>query len=348
VISFGAHWAVLKATNIVLAERPVGPVSAKTFAIKSVPLPQTLASDDVLVRVDWISMDPAMRGWLNDSRSYIKPVQIGEKMRASAMGTVVKGGTSFKPGDIVRGTLGWCNYTVIKEKDVKKVVVPPGAHELDFLATLGMPGLTAYFGLFDVGQLKAGETLVVSGAAGAVGSVVCQLGKIRGARVIALAGSDDKVAWLENELGVDKALNYKSPSFVNDFKETVGYLDVYFDNVGGSTLDLCLGRLKKGARVALCGAISAYNERRPTGLQGYLNLIGQRAKIEGFIVFDYVDRCPDAIKEMSKWIGEGKLKRKFHIVEGLEKCPEYLDILFSGGNTGKLVVKVSREAKVKL
>jgi len=213
---------------------------------------------------------------------------------------------------------------------------------------LGMPGLTAYFGLFDVGKIKAGETLVVSGAAGAVGSVACQLGKIKGARVIALAGSDDKVAWLENELGVDKALNYKSPTFVADFKRHVGYLDVYFDNVGGSTLDLCLGRLKKGARVALCGAISAYNQVKPTGLQAYLNLISQRAKIEGFIVFDYVDQYESAIKEMAQWIGEGKLKRKFHIVEGLEKTPQHLNLLFTGGNTGKLVVKVSKDVNAKL
>ncbi|KIJ51079.1 hypothetical protein M422DRAFT_158803, partial [Sphaerobolus stellatus SS14] len=248
-----------RATQVVLAKRPKGAISTDTFSVKLVDLPAPSAPEEVLVRVDWISLDPAMRGWLNDSRSYIKPVQIGEKMRASALGTVIKGGKNLKPGDIVRGTLGWCDYAIANEKELEKIVVPKGANELDFLATLGTPGLTAYFGLFDVGDVKAGETLVVSGAAGAVGTVVCQLGKIKGARVIALAGSDEKVSWLEKELGVDKAINYKSPTFVADFKKHVGYLDVYFDNVGGSTLDLCLGRLNKGARVALCGAISAYS-----------------------------------------------------------------------------------------
>ncbi|KAF8575958.1 NAD(P)-binding protein [Ramaria rubella] len=336
-----------QATHIVLSERPSGPVTSTTFSAKSVPIPDELAPGDVLVRVDWLSLDPAMRGWLNDRRSYIKPVQIGEIMRAQGLGTVVKGG-----GKSVQ-VKGWGDYVVLKETELEKFTLPEGAYALDFISTLGMPGKIKYIfldcpfrkGLFDVGKVKSGETLVVSGAAGAVGSVVCQLGKIKGARVIALAGSDDKVAWLENELGVDKALNYKSPTFVADFKQHVGYLDVYFDNVGGETLDLCLGRLNKGARIALCGAISAYNEAKPRGLQGYLSLISQRAKIEGFIVFDYADRFEGAIQEMSGWISEGKIKRKFHIVEGLEKCPEYLNLLYSGGNTGKLVVKVSQQAQ---
>ncbi|KAF8508529.1 hypothetical protein BU17DRAFT_56720 [Hysterangium stoloniferum] len=329
-------------TEIVLSERPKGgPVTSTTFTKRSTPLVNTLAPGEVLIRVDWLSLDPAMRGWLNDTRSYITPVQIGEKMRAGGLGTVVKtSGAKSKVGDVVRGVFGWCDYVIVQEKTLE-MTIPKGLNELDFLSTLGMPGLTAYFGLLDVGKIQPGETLVVSGAAGAVGSVVCQIGKIKGARVIALAGSDDKVTWLENELGVDKGLNYKSPTFVADFKKHVGYLDVYFDNVGGTTLDLCLGRLKQGARIALCGAISAYNEAKPRGLQGYLNLISQRAKIEGFIVFDYADRYDSAIQEMARWIDEGKLKRKFHIVEGLEKCPEYMNILFSGGNTGKLYASVS-------
>jgi len=339
----------LQATEIVLSERPKdGPVTPTTFTKKSIPLANTLVPGEVLIRVDWISLDPAMRGWLNDRRSYIKPVQIGEKMRAAALGTVVKtNGVKTKVGDVVRGVFGWCDYVIIQEKTLE-TIIPKGLNELDFLGSLGMPGLTAYFGLLDVGKIQPGETLVVSGAAGAVGSVVCQIGKIKGARVIALAGSDDKVAWLENELGVDKGLNYKSPTFAEDFKKHVGYLDVYFDNVGGATLDLCLGRLNQGARIALCGAISAYNEAKPRGLQGYLNLISQRAKIEGFIVFDYADRYNVAIREMAKWIDGGKLKRKFHIVEGLEKCPEYMNLLFSGGNTGKLVVKVSKDVQASL
>jgi len=207
-----------------------------------------------------------------------------------------------------------------------------------------MSGMTAYFGLFDIGQIKAGETLVVSGAAGSVGSLVCQLGKIQGAKVIAIAGSDDKCEWLEKDLGVDKALNYKSATFQADFKSSVGYLDVYFDNVGGEILDLCLSRLNKGARIPLCGAISAYNAvGAPRGLTGYLNLISQRAKIEGFVVFDYAHRYREGEKAMADWLAAGRLKRKFHIVEGLPNAPEALNLLFTGGNSGKLVVKVSKE-----
>jgi NADPH-dependent curcumin reductase CurA len=188
----------------------------------------------------------------------------------------------------------------------------------------------------DVGKIKAGETLVVSGAAGATGSLVCQIGKLKGAKVIAIA-SASKCAYLKDELGVDAALDYKSPSFAKDFRDTVGYLDVFFDNVGGEILDLALTRLKKGARIALCGAISAYNSNgQPEGIKNYLTLIAQRAKIEGFIVFDYRDRYAEGEAEMAKWIKEGKLKRRYQIEEGLEQCPQHLGLLFSGGNTGKL------------
>lgn len=191
-------------------------------------------------------------------------------------------------------------------------------------------------GLLDVGKVKAGETLVVSGAAGATGSLVCQIGKLKGARVIAIA-SGPKCAYLRDELGVDAALDYKSPTFAKDFRDTVGYLDVFFDNVGGSMLDLALTRLKKGARIVLCGAISAYNaDGQPEGIKNYLTTISQRARIEGFIVFDYKDRFLEGEAEMASWIKEGKLKRRYQIEEGLEQCPQHLGLLFSGGNTGKL------------
>jgi len=222
--------------------------------------------------------------------------------------------------------------------------LPSGSETLDFLGPLGMTGMTAYFGLLDVGQPKPGETLVVTGAAGATGSMVCQIGKLKGLKVIAIAGSDDKCSWLENEIGVDKALNYKSPTFTEDFKQ-IGYLDVMFDNVAGDILNLALTRLNKGARVVLCGAISQYNAAKPTGLTSYLSLISQRAKIQGFIVFDYASRYNEAKQDISQWISEGKIKRKFHVVDGLERCPETLQLLFSGGNTGKLIVKVVDENK---
>jgi hypothetical protein len=265
-------------------------------------------------------------------------------MRATGLGTVVQTGkgSKFSDGDIVQGTFGWTEYAVMNDKQCEKIVPLPGANTLDYLNTLGMPGMTAYFGLKDIGKLQRGETLVVSGAAGSVGSLACQLGKKAGAKVIAIAGSDEKCTWLKNELGVDNALNYKSKTFYEEWK-SLGYLDVYFDNVGGDILDFALTRLNKHARIVLCGAISEYNSVKPKGLQAYMNLISQRAKIEGFIVFDYASDFPAAIKEIAASLADGSIKRKFHVVEGLEKAPEALPLLFSGVNTGKLVVKVAEE-----
>jgi hypothetical protein len=202
-------------------------------------------------------------------------------------------------------------------------------------------------GLKDVGKLKKGETLVVSGAAGSVGSLVCQLGKAAGAKVYAIAGSQDKCSWLEKELGVDKAFSYKSPSFRNDIKK-MGYLDVFFDNVGGDILDLMMTRLNKGARIVLCGAISDYNSAKPKGLQNYQTLISQRASIQGFIVFDYKSRYDEARRELAKGLSNGSIKRKFHVIEGgIERAPAAIPLLFSGGNTGKLIVRVADEEKSK-
>ncbi|KIK83039.1 hypothetical protein PAXRUDRAFT_832109 [Paxillus rubicundulus Ve08.2h10] len=333
-------------TRIVLRERPEADVLPDTFE------KQTVSKDDlqagpgeVVVQVTYLSLDPAMRGWLRDVRSYLPPVQIGEVMRAIGLGIVVQAGdgSTFKEGDIVSGSFGWTEFAVVKDKALQKITPPSGSTALDFLNTLGMPGMTAYFGLNEVGQLKAGETLLVSGAAGAVGSLVCQLGKRAGAKVVALAGSDEKCAWLEDELEVDKALNYKSETFQEDLKNAVGYLDVFFDNVGGEILDLALQRLNKNARIVLCGAISAYNSSQPRGLVNYQNIIAQRAKIQGFVVFDYTPQYPKAIRDLASALGDGTLKRKFHVVEGIENASKALLMLFSGANTGKLVLKVSDE-----
>ncbi|KAG9125479.1 hypothetical protein FRC07_007452 [Ceratobasidium sp. 392] len=329
--------------RVFLSERPKGHISDKTFKSETATLPAP-NDDQVVVRVDYVSLDPAMRGWLNDTRSYVPPVQIGETMRAGGIGIVVKGNDKLKQGDIVHGQLGWAEYVVVDAKTLRKLSPPEGSTAIDYLGPLGMTGMTAYFGLLDVGQVKAGETLVVSGAAGATGSLVCQLGKLKGAKVIAIA-SGSKCDYLVNELGVDAALDYKSPTFAKEFKEKVGYLDVFFDNVGGEILDLALTRLNKGARIALCGAISAYNSAgQPEGIKNYLTLIAQRAKIQGFIVFDYKDQFAQGEADMAKWIKEGKLKRRYQIEEGLEQCPQHLGLLFSGGNTGKLLVKISKEA----
>ncbi|KAJ6619734.1 alcohol dehydrogenase [Mycena sp. CBHHK59/15] len=331
--------------RIVLNSRPAGDIEPTTFRTETAPFAALVPdAKEVLVQVTWLSLDPAMRGYLKDVRSYMPPVQIGEVMRAQGLGVVIKAGSgsAHKVGQLVTGAFGWQEYAVMKDKNVDKITVPKGVQALDFLNTLGTSGLTAYFGLKDVCQLKAGEKLLVSGAAGSVGSAACQLGKQAGAIVYAIAGSQEKCDWLVKELGVDMAFNYKSPTFRQDFKK-IGYLDVYFDNVGGEILDMALTRLNKGARIALCGAISAYNTAKPTGLQNYLTLIAQRAKIQGFLIFDYTAQFPEAIAEMAKGLADGSIKRKFHIVEGLEQAPVALPLLFSGGNTGKLVVKVSGE-----
>ncbi|GJE88685.1 NADP-dependent oxidoreductase [Phanerochaete sordida] len=329
-------------TRIIFQERPTGELTPRTFRVERVPFDLRPAAEEVLVKTLYLSLDPTQRMWLNPGRNYMEPVQVGDVMRGTGLGVVVDAGpgSRHKVGDIVDGMLGWREYGVHGHKTVRRVDVPQGCELIDEMGPIGMTGLTAYFGLFDVGKIKAGETLVVSGAAGATGSIACQLGKRAGAKVIAIAGSKEKCDWLETELGVDKAINYKSPTFREDFIKSVGYLDVFFDNVGGDILNLALARLNKGARVALCGAISDYNSK-PKGLTTYLNLISQRARLEGFLVLDYASQFSKARQELSKMIQEGSLKRQFHVVEGIEKCPEALPLLFSGGNIGKLVVKVA-------
>ncbi|KAJ7494720.1 alcohol dehydrogenase [Mycena galericulata] len=335
--------------RIVLNSRPEGDIEPTTFRTETHTLDLKPGAGEVLVQVTWLSLDPAMRGYLRDVRSYLPPVQIGETMRAQGLGVVVQAGSgsAHKVGQLVTGPFGWTEFAVMKDKTVEPIIVPKGVEPLDFLNTLGSSGLTAYFGLRDICAVKPGEKLLVSGAAGSVGSVACQLGKRAGATVYAIAGSPEKVKWLEEELGVDKAFNYKSPTFRKDLKRA-GYIDAYFDNVGGDILDMVLTQLNKGARIALCGAISQYNATKPKGLQNYLTLISMRAKLQGFIIFDYAAEFPAAIAEMAGWLADGSIKRKFHIVEGLEQAPVALPMLFSGGNTGKLVVKVSEVPKTKL
>jgi len=334
--------------RILFNERPVGDITPNTFRLDVAPFDLKPGEGQVLVQILYLSLDAAMRAWMLPVRTYMEPVQIGDVMRSGGLGVVVEAGkgSKLREGDLVQGTVGWREYGVFKDSELRKMQVPPGAEPVDFLGALGMTGFTAYFGLTDIGKLKAGETLVVSGAAGATGSLVCQIGKILGARVIAIAGGVEKCQWLESELGVEKALNYKDPKFKEDFKKVVQGLDVYFDNVGGEILDLALTRLNLFARVVMCGAISEYNSR-PKGLANYQMIISRRAHLQGFIVFDYAPQYPAALADLGKWLAEGKLKRKFHVIEGIENAPAALPLLYSGGNTGKLVVKVA-DPKVKL
>ncbi|KAK9674664.1 hypothetical protein K7432_017034 [Basidiobolus ranarum] len=331
-------------------ERPKGEVDiSRTF--KEVTETISTKSEDLkhgtfLVKIHYLSLDPAMRGWMNNVRSYIAPVEIGSVMRSMSLGTVIASQHSkYQPGDIVLGAFGWQEYAITNGVEVKKVNVPKGIPVRTMLSTLGTTGLTAFFGLFEIGKPKPGDTVIVSGAAGATGSVVGQMAKICGCRVIGVAGSDEKCRWLKEELGFDVALNYKSPTYYEEFvKATPKYVDVYFDNVGGQTLEYSLQRINLNGRIVVCGGISQYNTSKPQGPKNYMNLISQRAKMEGFVVFDYKDKYPQAIAKMTEWILSGQLKFKEHIVDGLENAPQGLLDLFKGVNTGKMLVKVSDEA----
>jgi len=339
-------------TRISLRERPKGEIDASlggqgTFKLEKDAPVRSPARGEVLVRVECLSIDPAMRGWLRDARSYIPPVQLGETMRAGGVGQVVRtggddGDLKLQVGDWVTGLLGWQEYATVPAQDVTKISISPRTPASLYLGALGSSGQTAYWGMLDVLKPQPGQTLVVSGAAGSVGSIACQIGKIKGCRVIGIAGGRDKCELLTRELRCDAALDYKSATFASDFKKAVGYLDCFFDNVGGDVLDLALTRLKPGARIALCGAISDYNKDAPQGLRQYQNLIAQRGTMQGFIVFDYVKRYGEAAKDLTEWMASGKLRIKETRVDGLEKAPSALVGLFAGSNVGKAFVQVAR------
>ncbi|CAI6332093.1 unnamed protein product [Periconia digitata] len=337
-------------TSVVLAQRPKDKiVPGTTFATKQQPIPDasTLQDGQVLFQALYLSLDPAMRGWLNDVRSYVPPVQIGETMRGVAIGVVKASKSSkFPAGSYASASSGWAEYAVLPEKSLESLELPPGAVLTDALGVLGMTGLTAYFGITEVANVKKGDFVVVSGAAGATGSVVGQIAKLMGARVLGIAGGDDKVKWLKEELGFDAALNYKSKNFVKEFRSaTKDLIDVYFDNVGGEILDLALTRAKPFARFVMCGAISQYNSNKSQiqGLKNYTMIISMRIRMQGFIVFDYQKQYSKARQELAQWLSEGKLKRKEHIVQGgLGKAEQALVDLFNGANTGKLLVEVAK------
>ena len=326
-----------------LAARPVGNVKRSDFTYTDEPV-RDPADGEIVVKILYVSLDPAMRGWMNESKaSYMPPVAIGEVMRAIAVGRVVASkNPQFAVGDHVNGLLGVQEYAYSNGQGLSKVD-PKLAPLPLYLGTLGMPGLTAYFGLLDVGQPKAGDTVVVSGAAGAVGSVVGQIAKIKGARVVGIAGGADKCRYLVEQLGFDAAIDYKSEDVAAALKtHCPNGVDVYFDNVGGDILDAVLMRLARGARIVICGAISQYNATTPVkGPANYLQLLVNRATMKGIMVADYYPRAMEAIMEMGGWIAAGKLKSREDINEGLENFPETFAKLFSGENNGKLVLKVA-------
>jgi NADPH-dependent curcumin reductase CurA len=328
-----------------LAARPVGLAKASDWNMTTEPVAEP-GEGQVLVKVLQLSLDPAMRGWMNEGRSYIAPVGIGEVMRAGGIGKVVNSrNPGFAAGDLVAGGFGIQEYCLVE--DLKRV----GLHKIDsrlgtpaqWLNALGMPGMTAYFGLLEVGQPKEGETVAVSGAAGAVGQTVGQIARIKGCRVVGIAGGKAKCDFVVNELKFDACIDYRLGSVREGLKQHCARgVDVYFDNVGGDILDTVLTRINRGARIVICGAISQYNNTSPVkGPSNYLSLLVNRARMQGMVVFDYADRYGEAIKQIAQWMKEGKLVSREDIAPGIENFPATLNKLFSGGNFGKLVLKVA-------
>jgi len=329
-------------TSVRLAKRPVGMATADCFTIAKEEVRQP-GEGEILLRVDYISLDPAMRGWMMDRKSYIPPIAIGEIVRAGVVGEVVASNApGIEVGDCMSGWGGVAQYYTGSPAMFNKVD-PKLAPLQRYIGGLGMPGLTAYFGLLEVGAYKDGDTVVVSGASGAVGAIVGQIAKLKGSKVIGIAGGAEKCGYCVNELGFDACIDYKSENVDKRLRELIpDGLDVYFDNVGGKILEAALNNLKFHARVVICGAISQYNATDMVpGPANYLNLLVQSARMEGFVVTNYAHRGREAIVAMAGWMHEGKLKFKEDVQEGIERFPEVFNMLFTGDNFGKLVLKAS-------
>jgi NADPH-dependent curcumin reductase len=331
----------------VLSARPKEMVERENFEWREEPVPQ-VGEGEFLVRNLWLSCDPAQRAWM-EIDTYIPVLPLGEVMLSGSAGEVVESKhPDFAEGDLVAGAFGWQEYAVSDGGSgifgVNKV--PPGVDLPTALSLFGITGLTAYIGLLDVGQPKPGETVLVSGAAGAVGSLVCQIAKVKDCRVIGIAGGAAKCEWLRSELGVDDAVDYKGEDVLARIGELCpNGVDVFFDNVGGEILDAALDHIAIGARVVLCGAISGYSdfEQRP-GIRNYHQLIVRRGAMRGFLIFDHMARVPQAIGDLASWAAAGKIKNQVDVVEGLENAPDALNRLFTGRNLGKQLVKVADAA----
>jgi NADPH-dependent curcumin reductase CurA len=324
-----------------LASRPTGAVQDENFAWAETSIP-TPGEGEVLVRNLYLSLDPTQRGWMAHD-TYLPAVRIGEVMRSFAGGRVEQSRhPDFAPGDLVTGVLGWQDYAVAPGRG-GLTKVPPGVPIPTAMSALGLTGLTAYFGLLDVGRPKPGETVVVSGAAGATGSIVGQIAKLEGCRAIGIAGGKDKCDWLLHEAKLDAAIDYKSES-VRDRLAALcpNGIDIYFDNVGGELLDIALARIAMRGRIVLCGAIAGYESAEPPpGPKNYMALVIRRARMEGFLVLDYLSRAPEAIAKLSGWLASGALVDRVDIQHGLEHAPKTLRRLFSGQNHGKQLLAIA-------
>lgn len=325
-----------------LARRPHGMVTREDFEVVEEPQAE-LAEGEIRIATEYVSLDPAMRGWINDAKSYVPPVGLGETMRAFAAGTVVASRNSkFKEGDTVSGLIGAQSHAVSDGKGVVKADTSLAPLQT-WVGGLGMPGLTAYLGLTYVGEPKEGETIVVSAASGAVGQVVGQIGKIYGCRTVGIAGGPDKCAALTGEFGYDAAVDYKNGWLADDLKAACpNGIDVDFESVGGDILDTVLAQMNFRGRVAICGLISAYNATSPVpGPYNFRSVLVNRLRVQGFIVFDFIDKYPEAYEKLGSWHKEGKLTFKEDVREGgLEAFPDVLKMLYTGENFGKLILKV--------
>jgi NADPH-dependent curcumin reductase CurA len=332
-------------TQCRLAARPVGLPKPTDWAFTEEPVPSP-ADGEFLVRVEYLSIDPAMRTWMNAGRSYVPPVEIGEVMRAAGVGRIVESRhADFAVGDEVYGVFGVQRYALSDGRGVTPVdttLAPAPVH----LGVLGISGLTAYFGLLDVGRPEPGQTVVISGAAGSVGSVAGQIARIKGCRAIGIAGGEEKCRWLVEELGFDAAIDYKAGDLRAQLKtHAPNGVDVFFDNVGGEALETALARLARGGRIVLCGAVSQYNATSAGGgPANYMQLLVARGSMTGFVIFDYADRYAEGVAQLAKWLRSGELRSREHVVAGdVTDFPDVLLTLFRGENTGKLVLALPAE-----
>jgi NADPH-dependent curcumin reductase CurA len=326
-----------------MAAHPAGALKDEHFDLVEEPVPEP-ADGEALVRTLYLSLDPAIRVWMNGVDTYVPGIHVGDVMRAGGLGEVVRSrNPAYTEGDLVFGMMHWSDYYLARSGPDGLMPVPRQEPLTAYLSVFGVTGLTAYFGMLDIGRPEEGETVVVSGAAGATGSVAGQIARIQGCRVVGIAGGPEKCSWLTGELGFDAAIDYKSEDVSARLRETCpNGIDVFFDNVGGEILDAALGQLALYGRVVLCGAISQYDTTDlAPGPRNVINLIPQRGRMQGFILLDYRDRFLEAIPRLVEWVQAGRISYAEDVVDGLENAPAAFRRLFTGANTGKLIVKVA-------
>lgn len=330
-----------------LKRRPKGIINEKDLELVSEEVPQ-ITDGQILAKTIYFSLDPTNRIWMSDIDQYMEPVEIGDVMRAGGSLAVVEETkvSHIKVGDIIQGGMhgGWQEYFIVPGEEASAISLTESIPLTALISVLGFTGPTAYFGFLDIGKPKKGETVVVSAAAGAVGSIVCQIAKIKGCYVVGIAGSDDKCNWLKNDLKVDKVVNYKKQPILNKLRETCpNGIDIYFENVGGKTLDAALTLMNNFGRIPVCGLISMYNDWDEPGPKMFRNILMKRLTVKGFLVSDYLDRYSESLESLSLWMSEGKIQYKVDVVEGIENALSAVNKLFTGENKGKLIVKVTDE-----